>query len=179
MAFVSPRSTKGFTLIELLVVIAIIGILSAVVLAALYIARLKGADAAIKSDLHVIQTQMELYYDNSNGGSYGVTPYLSVQPVPRTTIGVTAPYGTDPQIKNALQGAINQSNGVGGCWSIGAGGASYAVAFPLQADSTKWWCVDASGSARAVSSDTFSGSCKGGGNTQMAGGPVASASCPP
>ena len=51
---------KGFTLIELLVVIAIIGILSAVVLASLNIARERGKEAAIKSTLKSMATEIEL-----------------------------------------------------------------------------------------------------------------------
>lgn len=47
---------RGFTLIELLVVIAIIGILSAVVLASLNSARVKGRVAAAQSTLKGIQT---------------------------------------------------------------------------------------------------------------------------
>jgi len=61
--------SRGFTLIELLVVIAIIGILSSVVLASLNTARAKARDATRKSDLHEIQTALELYA-NDHDGSY-------------------------------------------------------------------------------------------------------------
>ncbi|CAN5717725.1 hypothetical protein BH11PAT2_BH11PAT2_08170 [soil metagenome] len=57
---------RGFTLIELLVVIAIIGILSAVVLAALNSSRIKANDARRRADIHSVQTALELYYD-ANG----------------------------------------------------------------------------------------------------------------
>lgn len=63
-----PMDTRGFTLIELLVVIAIIGILSAVVLASLNTARLKGTDAAIQSEAEQLRTTFELEYSSS--GSY-------------------------------------------------------------------------------------------------------------
>ncbi len=59
-------TSGGFTLIELLVVIAIIGVLSSAVLASLNSARLKANDARRISDLHQIQTALELYYDSSN-----------------------------------------------------------------------------------------------------------------
>jgi prepilin-type N-terminal cleavage/methylation domain-containing protein len=156
MVYLHQRPARGFTLIELLVVIAIIGILSSVVLASLAVARLKGADGAVKSDLHTIQTQMELYYDN-NGNSYGTA--LAKQSSPSATIisraGQPDGYSSDPTIKNALSGAISQ--GGPGCWSIGVGGASYAVAIPLRADSTYYWCLDSSGSAKKVLASDFAG----------------------
>lgn len=57
---------RGFTLIELLVVIAIIGILSSVVLASLNTARGKANDAKRVSDMHTIQTALQLYFNNNN-----------------------------------------------------------------------------------------------------------------
>ena len=62
---------KGFTLIELLVVIAIIGLLSSVVLTSLNSARVKARDVRRVSDLHQIQTALELFYDTY--GRYPVT----------------------------------------------------------------------------------------------------------
>jgi len=59
---------RGFTLIELLVVIAIIGLLSSIVLASLNSARMKGSDAAIKSQVLEMRSLMELQY--SDTGSY-------------------------------------------------------------------------------------------------------------
>ena len=60
---ITHYSKRGFTLIELLVVIAIIGILSAVVLAALNTSRAKGTDGSIKQDLSTVTTQAVLDYD--------------------------------------------------------------------------------------------------------------------
>lgn len=62
----SASRSRGFTLIELLVVIAIIGLLSAIVLASLNVARVKGYDATRKSSLTQVQEALELYY-NDNG----------------------------------------------------------------------------------------------------------------
>lgn len=69
MSHTSP--SKGFTLIELLVVIAIIGILSSVVLASLSTAKNKANDAKRMTDLHAIQTALEMYAADNN--AYPVT----------------------------------------------------------------------------------------------------------
>jgi prepilin-type N-terminal cleavage/methylation domain-containing protein len=61
------RKYAGFTLIELLVVIAIIGILAAVVLVSLNSARAKSRDARRLSDIHQLQTALELYYNDCGG----------------------------------------------------------------------------------------------------------------
>ncbi|HEY9480652.1 MAG TPA: type II secretion system protein [Candidatus Paceibacterota bacterium] len=57
--------SKGFTLIELLVVIAIIGLLSSIVLASLNTARAKSRDARRQTDMHSIQSALQLYYDKN------------------------------------------------------------------------------------------------------------------
>ena len=59
--------SRGFTLIELLVVISIIGMLSAIVLASLNTAKIKGQDAARISDVKSLETAMEIYYNGNNG----------------------------------------------------------------------------------------------------------------
>lgn len=66
----SPQ--KGFTLIELLVVIAIIGILSSVVLASLNTAKNKANDAKRETDMHAIQTALEMYAVDHN--AYPASP---------------------------------------------------------------------------------------------------------
>jgi prepilin-type N-terminal cleavage/methylation domain-containing protein len=79
------RSHSGFTLIEILIVVAIIAILSSVVLVGLGPTQQSGRDARRLSDLHEIQTGLELYY-----GKCGVYPGTSAAngcPTTFTTVG--------------------------------------------------------------------------------------------
>lgn len=62
------NSQKGFTLIELLVVVAVIGVLSSLLMANFVGIRQRARDGQRKSDLHQIQSALELY--RSDNGSY-------------------------------------------------------------------------------------------------------------
>lgn len=128
--------SAGFTLIELLVVIGIIGILSAVVLASLNTARFKGNDAAIQSDLSTIQTQAEIYYSGTGNNSYGTAGTSC------TTAGSLFVEGT---IAKAIAGADN-ANGTGAVVCNNSTTA-YAVSALLSSDTTRYWCIDSTGSA--------------------------------
>ncbi len=61
------RKNSGFTLIELLVVIAVIGILSAVILVSLSVARMKARDAVRIHGVRELHDAMELYLSGHPG----------------------------------------------------------------------------------------------------------------
>ena len=134
------KKNSGFTLIELLVVIAIIGILSAVVLASLNTARAKGANAAIKSDLHGISSQSNIIYDDASPNSYA---------------GVCA----DPKVIAAMTHAMTVGGDIAGtvatrCNNIDSEWATNALLkVPENAGADVYWCVDNGGSAKGEANE--------------------------
>ena len=124
-------NTKGFTLIELLVVIAIIGILSSVVLASLNTARGKGANAAVKSNLHGIRSQAEIIYDNNSQNYTNVC--------------------SDQNVINAVDAAIKAGADPGDIASrCNSGQSAWAtnVLLKTQEGANLYWCVDSTGTAK-------------------------------
>src|SRR5581483_6929596 len=63
----APVRNRAFTLVELLVVIAIIGILAALLLAALSGAKQRAWGVSCKSNLHQVQLGMSMYAEDSSG----------------------------------------------------------------------------------------------------------------
>ena len=152
---------RGFTLIELLVVVAIIGILASVVLVALNSAKNKGADAAVKTNLHTVANQAELFFTNGN----------SFLPVGGTAIAITTPCPTYlPSGTNMFSGnkvvadALAQAVISGNSSSCYNSSSAWAVAVGLKTNSSTSWCVDSTGAARQVAfvpSNAINGStCK-------------------
>jgi prepilin-type N-terminal cleavage/methylation domain-containing protein len=140
---------KGFTLIELLVVIAIIGILSAVVLAALSTARTKGNDAAIKSDLETIRTQAGVFYDSHSNDYNAIGAAGNVSINCGTTAGQTAnTMLADPNIAAALSAAYTANGKQAFKCVINKAGNSYAIAVPLASGGV--WCTDSTSSAQGT-----------------------------
>lgn len=137
----ASTARRGFTLIELLVVIAIIGILSAVVLASLNTARAKGADAAIKSNIDNARAQAELFYDSS-GNSY--------KNVCTATGGIS-------QMVSGAQSALGGTTGIN-CFADNTNGTAWALEGQLKTDSTKYYCVDSTGTATTTVSGTIGAS---------------------
>jgi len=127
------KYTKGFTLIELLVVIAIIGLLSSVVMSSVNEARVKGADAAIKSSMSSIRSQAALIYDTD-------TNYNAVCEANSATQNGT--------IERAIASITTTNGGTAPVCGAPASGdaAAWAVATPLRTAGT-FWCADSASKA--------------------------------
>lgn len=138
---------RGFTLIELLVVIAVIGILSAITLASLSVARKKGADAAVMANFATIQTQLEIYY--SNYGNYG--SFTIVTGICTAGADDTSVLRKDTTIKTAIA-AADAANGTGvvKCYVRTSDPIAYTIVGQLSVDNTKYWCIDNTGAAKQV-----------------------------
>src|SRR5580658_498267 len=74
MSSIKISIRRGFTLIELLVVIAIIGLLASIILASLNTARTKGRDATRVSDIHELQSALQLYVVTCNNQYPNTSP---------------------------------------------------------------------------------------------------------
>ncbi|MEK7604312.1 MAG: type II secretion system protein [Patescibacteria group bacterium] len=151
------KISRGFTLIELLVVIAIIGVLSAVVLAALNTSRGKGSDAAVKANLVGPREQAELFF-LGNGASY--SGVCDVAAAPNGAKSINA------QVEGArrsagISTAVNTAIGTAGsnttvtCHATATGWAAEA---PLDngPPANPMFCTDSTGNATTTSGSSLS-----------------------
>jgi|SRR3990167_7528667 len=146
----ASKKENGFTLIELLVVIAIIGVLAAVVLAALNSSREKGADAAVKSNLVNAARQAEIMY-NTRTANFDTYTGVCTDPGP-----VDGAVTVAAQVKAAAKatGLANFSRNVQGTNTTATcndSGAAWAAEAPLETilpAANQMWCVDSTGKSK-------------------------------
>lgn len=137
------KFSRGFTLIELLVVIAIIGILSSVVLASLTTARSRGSSASVQSQLANMRAQAELFYSTTGNNSYGSPAAITACPGTATLFTGTNGLGAlVTGVKNVVSTAADVQ-----CYATTT---AWAVAAKDPASSTQAFCVDSTGTSKAV-----------------------------
>lgn len=139
---------KGFTLIELLVVVAIIGILAAVVVAALNSGKGKGQDSSIKSNLANARAQAELLATTHGGYGIDTTPTAFTLGVCTNTADTLF---ADPTIWGQVSEAMKNSGGLESCMSTAT---SWSIGIQLkEKPNTEAWCVDSSGNSKKLTLD--------------------------
>ncbi len=136
----SKKFQKGFTLIELLVVIAIIGILAAIVLAALTNSRDQASEKAMISQMSSMRSQGELYF-STNNNSFGTTA---------TAGGAGSQCGASSTVfggtTNSLATLLAATPVYGGTSTnrdCDSNGTAWAVAY--QVGPSLYYCVDSTG----------------------------------
>lgn len=115
-------------------IIAIVGIFSSIVLASLNVARQKGSDAMVKSQLSTVQVQAELYYGGVGNGSY--LGYCN-SPEALTALAAASTAGTAG--KNTTSYVCNDSKD------------TWAASAPLRT-TTSYECVASTGAMTEIAS---------------------------
>jgi prepilin-type N-terminal cleavage/methylation domain-containing protein len=149
---------KGFTLLELLVVVAIVGILTALVVAALKSSRDKGGDAGVKANLRNAISQGEIFYGTNTASPNSYTSVCAIGTVGGAkAVGAqvlaaanangysyTATIGTDRNVVGTATTVTCNGNANG-----------WAAEVPLKEVSGTMWCVDWTGKSVQTNASTL------------------------
>jgi prepilin-type N-terminal cleavage/methylation domain-containing protein len=166
----------GFTIIELMVVIAIIGILAALVLAALNESRDKARDARIKSNIGQFRTFAEVIFHSSNGSYVDVGDcFTALNP----NVATPECWGVGNGVETLQDDTVIN----GGLITSISTPKTYCVQSKLKTNPAKYFCADSTGKAGIVTTICSSGGlCAGStvpsGPTPGPSGPVTGTSSP-
>ncbi len=154
---------QGFTLIEILIVVAIIAILASVVMVGLGPTQQLGRDARRVSDLHEVQTGLELYYNAK--GQYPVVTGGSWATLQSTLMGASINVNTVPN---------DPTNGKSYQYGTDTNGTTYILGANLESGNSSVWQTYQGAPANLGSMNSgdssLTGDCKGpklGGSTDL------------
>ncbi len=143
------KRERGFTLLELMVVVGLVAILASLVMVALGTARGKGGDAGVKSNLHTIANQAELFMTANNSYLPAGGSTFSIATCPTYNGAGTNMLSKDKVIADSIAQAVSNGGNGSSCYNSSS---AWAVAVGLKSSPSLSWCIDNSGASKQVSS---------------------------